>query len=160
MSRHVLVIGVVILGVAAGGCAPRIPGARSVEERVRSWLECEECTDGELRHVVSLGDEAVPTLAAALGHGPPEESQARLRKHRLATYAQLKDYGSVPMTEEEYVRKYAENTVALYQVRAAVALGAIGGSEARRALEGALGRGDRDDVQQAIRAALAEIRKR
>jgi HEAT repeat protein len=64
------------------------------------------------------------------------------------------------MTEEEYVRKYTENTVALHQVRAAAALGAIGGPEARRALEGALGRGDREDVQQAIRAALAQIRKR
>lgn len=160
MSRHALVIGVVILGAISGGCAPLIPEPRSVGEQVTSWLECEECTDGELRHVVSLGDQAVPALAAALHHGPSEESRAQLRKHRLATYAQLKDYGPVPLTEEVYVRKYTENAVALYQVRAAVALGAIGGPEARRALEEALGRGDRDDVQQAIRAALAEIRKR
>jgi hypothetical protein len=163
MGRHPLLICVVILGVAVGGCAASVPATLvppSAAEQVKSWLECEECTDGELRHVVRLGDEAVPGLAAALQHGPAEESLARLRKGLLATYAQLKDYGPVPMTEEEYVRTYTENVVALYQVRAATALGAIGGAEARRTLEKALGRGDRQDVQQAIRTALAQIRKR
>lgn len=159
MSLHAAVISVIILIVAAGGCAFWMAEPRAVGEQVKSWLECEECTDGELRRVVSLGDKAVPTLAAALRDGPSAEIRAQLSKDRLATYGKLKGYGPVWMTEEEYVRKYTENAVVLYQVRAAVALGAIGGPEPRRALEEVLGKGGRDEVQRAVGAALDEIRK-
>ena len=160
MSRRAVVISVLILGVAAGGCASGKGEPRAVGDVVKSWLECEECTDGELRRVVSLGDTAVPILTAALRDGPSVETRAQLSKDLLATYGELKGYGPVWMGDEEYVRKYTENAVVLYQVRAAVALGAIGGAEPRRALEGALGRGGRDEVQRAVGAALDEIRKR
>jgi hypothetical protein len=160
MSGRAVAIGSIILGVLAGGCASGKGEPRVAGDVVTSWLECEECTDGELRRVVSLGDTAVPTLTAALQNGPPAEIRAQLSKDLLATYGNLKGYGPVSMTEEEYVRKYTENAVVLYRVRAAVALGAIGGPEPRRALEGALGRGGRDEVQRAVGAALDEIRRR
>jgi len=47
-----------------------------------------------------------------------------------------------------------DNYQALYQLRSAIALGAIGGPDARKALESALELPARNDVKQAIKEAL------
>lgn len=115
-----------------------------VRRIIVTWLECEECTAGELEAVVKLGTVAVPALAEVLHGGPSQASRELLRRHLITTYRELKKYetthpeAKVAMSEEEYVKTYSDSHIALYQVRAAMALGAIGGPDAKRALGEAL----------------------
>lgn len=107
---------------------------------LRAWFECEECDDGQLDAVVALGSAATPTLAATLRHGPAPERLASVERHLADSYSRLVAYSirhpeaAPEMTEVEYVATYAENFVALYKVRAAVALGAIAGRAAADSL--------------------------
>jgi hypothetical protein len=64
----------------------------------------------------------------------------------------------VPGSEEKFVKTYMDNHVALHRARAAIALGAIGGAEARRALEEASLMPLRRDVQAAVKASLEKIK--
>ena len=130
-----------------------------------AWLECEECESGELEAVVRLGKVAVPTLAATLRGGPSPASRERLRRHLVSTYGRLRKEGethremSVAQSEEAYVKTYMDNYVALYQVRSAQALAAIGGDEARSALEAAGQAPLREDVAVAVKESLGKVAK-
>lgn len=130
--------------------------AVAARRAIVAWLECEECADGELAAVVRLEQTAVPSLVASLRDGPPPARREAQRRHLVLTYRRLK----LAMTEEQYVRRYAENYFALYRIRAADALSAIGGPAATQALEDAAAEPYRDDVKAAIRAALARLQKR
>jgi hypothetical protein len=128
-----------------------------------NYMECEECDDGELEAVVKLGTLAIPTLVAILREGPSPSQIEMLRRHLTTTYRELKAYelthpdAAVPGTEEQYVKTYLSNYVARYQIRAARALGKIGGPEARRALEEASLAPLRDDVRNVVKAALDRL---
>ena len=128
-----------------------------------NYMECEECDDGELQAVVKLGALAIPTLAASLREGPSPSQIEMLRRNLIRTYRELKAYelthpdAVVPGTEEQYVKTYLSNYVALYQVRAATALGKIGGPEARRALQEASVAPVRDDVRNVVKANLDKL---
>ena len=128
-----------------------------------NYMECEECEDGQLEAVVKLGVMAIPTLAASLREGPSPSQIEMLRRNLIRTYRELKAYelthpdAVVPGTEEQYVKTYLGNYVALYQVRAATALGKIGGPEARRALEEASSAPLREDVRAVVRTALDRL---
>lgn len=182
MKRIALLIALLALCMAASGCPRRgagpnsnqgnvnqttLPPEQSTQARrtIVTYLECEECEEGELEAVMKLGQYAVPTLAATLREGPSPASRELLRRQLLDTYQKLKEYerthpnAKVSQSEEEYVKTYAENYVALYQSRAATALGAIGGPDARKALEGASQLSLRDDVKAAIKAALDKARQ-
>ena len=130
-----------------------------------AWLECEECESGELEAVVRLGNTAVPTLVATLRGGPSPASRERLRRHLVSTYGRLRKEGEthremrVAQSEEAYVKTYMDNYVALYQVRSAQALAAIGGDEARRALETASQASLRKDVADAVKESLGKMEK-
>lgn len=150
-----------------GGVDPsRLTPEQKAEARrtIVAWLECEECTEGQLEAVVKLGAAAVPSLAASLREGPSQANREVLRRNLAATYRELKEYerthpeAKVTLSEEEYVRTYMENYVALHQTRSAKALGAIGGPEARRALEEASRAQLRDDVKNAVQASLDKMR--
>lgn len=164
----------VFLGVAA--LLPLSPAtgqtdahARRRSEMLRTievWIECEECTAEQRRAVARLGSAAVPLLAEHLRSGPPAEKRETGRRQLLATYKSMKDYeashpkNKVAMTEEEYVKTYLDNYVALYHVRAATALADIGGADAIRLLEEALQAQLRDDVKASVRASLERLKKR
>ena len=128
-----------------------------------NYMECDECDVGQLEAVVKLGALAVPTLAVSLREGPSPSQIEMLRRNLTKTYRELKAYemthpdAVVPGTEEQYVKTYLENYVALYQVRAATALGKIGGPEARRALQEASIAPVRDDVRSVVKAALDKL---
>ncbi len=174
MKDTILVIVILVLCLVAWGCPPKpteperpkLTPEEAAEARrtIVEWLECEECTDGELEAVVKLGEVAVPNLSAALREGPSQASVELLRRHLVKTYGDLKEYekthpeARVTSSEEEYVSTYMENYDALYRVRAATALGAIGGTEAKKALEGAMKEPFRDDVETAVADALGKIR--
>jgi hypothetical protein len=109
-----------------------------------AYFECEDCLDGERDALIRLGPVIVPSLAASLRGGPPPASRETLRAHLVDTYAELRTYSlthpdnASDWSEEQYVRYFAENYVVQYQTRAARALAAIGGPEARAALRQAL----------------------
>lgn len=58
----------------------------------------------------------------------------------------------------DHVKTYMDNYVALYQVRAATALGTIGGPEAKSALEEASLKPLREDVNKAVKASLEKMK--
>jgi hypothetical protein len=146
------------------GTRPSPEEATQIRQAIVTYLECEECMDGESEAVVKLGRKAVPTLAAALSEGPSNVQLELLRRHITTTYRKLKEYELThpetrPLQSEEfYVKLYTNNYVALHQSRAAMALGAIGGAEAKRALEEATRMSLRADVQAAVKASLEKMK--
>lgn len=148
--------------------APVIPKTLSPEQAVQArnqimaWLECEECSEGELEAVVKLGNIAVPTLGATLKQGPSAASREELRQHLVDTHQKLGEYarthpeGKVSMSEDQYVKTYMDNYVALYGVRSAQALAAIGGAEANKHLQTAL----KYELRADVRAVVADSLKR
>jgi hypothetical protein len=142
-------------GVGAQALDPE--QAARAREVIVEWLECEE---GQLEAVVKLSQAAVPTLAATLREGPSPasrrlvESELERRYDELKAYAELHPNAPVASSRDEFVRMYLDNYEALYRVRSAVALGAIGGERAKSALEDSLDRARREDVRRAVRQAL------
>jgi hypothetical protein len=130
--------------------------AASARRTITAWLECEECVDGEREAVVALGGIALPTLVAVLREGPSPARREEMRRHLERVYRELRESGAelAAGSPEEYAQRYLGNFEALYRIRAAEGLGAIGGGEARRALEEALRQDLREDVAAAVRAAL------
>ena len=161
-----------VFSLAALGCVQRAkPGpvrpltpqaAAEARRTIVAWLECEECTDGELAAVKKLGSIAVPTLAATLREGPPPANLETLRRHLAKTYQKLKEYErthpeSKVSDEATYVRQNVDAYVSLYKSRAATGLGAIGGSDAKRALQDAAAAPHDDVVKSAINEALGKL---
>jgi hypothetical protein len=163
-------LAILIMCLAALGCRPaEEPGKLSPEEAAEArrtivaWLECEECTDGELEAVVTLGKVAVPSLVASLQKGPAPASLELVRRQLAANYKAIVEYArthpeaKIPMSEETYVKTYLDNYIALYRIRSAESLAEIGGPEAKRALEEALAANYRDDVRTVVKESLEKL---
>ena len=154
-----LLVGLLILLVSVPTWAQ---DPESMRHTLVDWLECEECVDGELEAVATLGEEIVPSLIASLEVGPAPASRELMRYHLIATYQDLVEYeqthpeAAVTMSEQEYVDTYLANFDALYRGRSAEALGKIGGAKAKAALTGMLRKSTslRADVRQSIEVAL------
>ena len=155
------------------GTAPLVSSAEETHFTTRSstevseillrWLECTECSHEELTSVVQLNVLALPSLIASLHEGPSPASRELMRLHLVRSYKQLTEYKTthqsfnLSMSEPEYITHYLENYSAQYQIRAAIALGAIGGAKARYALEAILLTPLRKDVYSVVQRSLAEI---
>jgi len=132
---------------------------------ITEWLECEECTEGQLDAVVKLGTRAVPTLRAALAKGPSQVRRGELQQHLKETYRKMQTHAKknqevkLSMSEREYISTYMDNYSALHQSRAAKALGKIGGRDAEQALQTASDVRLRGDVKKVVRDALNETRR-
>lgn len=139
--------------------------AAEASSTIIAWLECEECTDGELEAVVKLGKIAMPSLIASLREGPSPASRELLHRHLITSYKKLKEYekthpeAKVPIGEEEYMKTYMDNYIALYQARAAIALAAIGGKDAAKAMEEALKTPIRDDVKAVVKESIKRLKR-
>jgi hypothetical protein len=146
------------LGIVSDANAQEMPPeqALAVRQAVVAWLECEECTEGQLEGVLKQGPLAVPSLAAALERGPSPASLEKVRRHleqshrNLVEYSRTHDEVKVELNEEEYVKLYLENYRANYGIRAAQALGKIGGDAARKSLEAASKLSLREDVKKVV----------
>jgi len=138
--------------------------AVAARQALVAWFECEECSSGELEAVTKLGQSAIPSLAATLRAGPSPSSREIQHEHLVQTYREMQVYAkahpresNIKVSEEEYVRQYSENYVALYQIRAARALESIGGEQARKALTEALNSSLRDDVRSVVKESLQKL---
>ena len=115
-----------------------------IQQIITAWLECEECTEGQLNAVRGLGKAAVPTLVATLKDGPPPVTLVQLKNYLKDSYRKVQQHQQVTqkppisITEDRYVHLHLEGAVELYQIRAAKALRAIGVPVAHQALKDAL----------------------
>jgi HEAT repeat protein len=137
------VLAVVVL---VAGCSrtpaqpPGQTGTTTVPPAIVAWLDCVECTNGELNAVQQFGDAAVPELRTILLKGPSGDRLNQERQHLEAAYRAMKDYerqnpnARVPLNEQEYVKLYLGKYVLRNRTRAAVALGRIKTVNARNAL--------------------------
>lgn len=161
----VLVAAAVSVLSASSFAATELSPEQSLEVRkaVVAWLECEECTDGELERLARYGEYVVPTLVAVLERGPSPATLEKYRLHLESSYRNLIEYSrthdevKIDQSEEEYVKQYLENYQAHYAVRSAQALAKLGGPEARRALEAASKRKMREDVNGVIQESMKAL---
>jgi hypothetical protein len=164
-------LGLVVLLPTATWSQPKDAAALSPQnaERARqaliAWFECEECENGELKAVASFGQAVVPNLIGALNEGTSPPSRALLRQQLEERYDSLMEAGrknpqmKIESSKNDFVNMYISNFDAQYRVRAAQALGAIGGSKAHQALEAALGKAGREDLQATIKETLVKMRQ-
>jgi hypothetical protein len=137
-----------------------VPDAAAARRAMVAYFECEDCIDGELAAVVRFGPSIVSSLAATLRGGPPPASREIVRSRLARAYGGAQDPSWRPSDDPnawnqgEYVQHFLDNYVALYQSRAALALGAIGGPNALRALEEAARLPLREDVLETINDLL------
>jgi hypothetical protein len=134
-----LVIGLVAaaVGVVLGSGGDLTPREKRV---VRNWLECDECSDGELDSLLTLGSRARTALIAVLDSGPPVarvvELRGELAKGHSRGVAWVSAHPSLGPAPDSttYVGTYVESFRRLYCTRAAWGLGALGGQPAVAAL--------------------------
>lgn len=155
MNRHLRVPCVVLslLGVAA--CAPSDQQRRALH----AWFDCLECDAGELDSLLTRADwRLMPDLAAGL-RGPSDEELAHTTARLRSEFALLAG-GAAATTEAGFATSFLSNFVAQRQQRSVEVLGQLQGWPeewlAGRMLKNALAQGGayRDDVREAIRAAL------
>jgi hypothetical protein len=129
--------------------------------RINQWLGCIECSNRELPAVLALAAQkpaTTDTLGAALLRGPSTQDRDNLQKQFAAIYLQVTTrFGSLAVTQVEYVNHYLGNIIAIYRIRAGQALAQIPGSTAKQYLIYSQGdsvstQGDtlRPDVSRAI----------
>lgn len=129
--RHALLL---TLAASAAGChlfqagAPT-PDPAMITARVYAFMLCQECSGGERADVLALGNSAVPLLRSTLLTGPPPDHIARLTQ-ALSTPASP----ARPPLSPGTIALQIANVDAMYRVRAADALAAIGSNDARHAL--------------------------
>lgn len=170
MKSQIRSLAILSVCLAALGCEPskevrKLSPEEAAEARrtIVAWLECEECTDGELKAVVELGKVAVPSLVASLQKGPAPASLELVRRQLATNYKALVKYArrhpeaKTPMSEDTYVKTYLGNYIALYRIRSAMGLAEIGGPEATKALEEALAANYRDDVRSTVKESLQKL---
>lgn len=109
-----------------------------------NWLECEECTEKELEQLKAVGTPAIPLLKSTLIYGLAPAKREAYKHHLEIAYRDLQEYAkthpddAIKVSREEYVDLYLNNLETHYRNRAIQGIGAIGGEEARRALEESL----------------------
>jgi hypothetical protein len=130
---------------------------------VVAWIECEDECGEPLQAVVELGPEATPLLLQIVTEGPPPERVEAMQQHLTRAYEDLSAYGqthpeaALTIGQAEYLGLYLGNYTALYQIRSAQALVAIGDPQAAGVLQRALRSSERPDVRAAIQEALRQL---
>jgi hypothetical protein len=129
--------------------------AQSAVFALSAWLESDHGDAEELAAVLQLGQSALPSLSAALSAGPSAARRTRLRAALETSYAAQK---SMSASREQYVQHYMGNFEAMYRVRAAQALAALGGPAARDAIRRSMESEKRDDVRATLRELLDQMK--
>lgn len=128
----------------------------SIQEALSEWLESECPSDRALHRVVSYRDEIVDGLFEALAYGPKQSTIEAAKSRAIAKFRAKSGAGNsdllLPEGEEKYTRSMVGQFIVNYQVRAAQALGLIGGINAQEAL--LMANPANPAVQRAIELAL------
>lgn len=139
------VLPVALLIVTVASAAGQRPLIRPT---VDHWLTCVECTGYELDSLKVLAirlPATIDTLRADLLSGPSSYRRDRLIRQLEVTWQRMADRvardtsrGAPAFSQSGFVRYYLGNMIEIYQGRAALALGAIGGPPAQAILDSAL----------------------
>ena len=161
----------VSLGILLTACDPRKDKdgvspetSEAARSALVSWLECEECTENQLKTVLKYSQHLQPMLVSTLmqGAAPASKSLYRYELERrydeLVVYAKTHPKSRPTLSKNDFVELYMGNLDAQYQTRAAQALAEIGGDSSRKALDQALNANKRDDVKQVIESSLKKMR--
>ncbi len=143
-------IGLVLFAAAFLAC--RAERTDPVEEAIRRWVHCDECTNGEREAVQALGSRAVPRLKQLLRDGPPADWRSNMTAKFRSVYATAADTGapSAATAPAVYIQRALDNYVANVQKRAAISLKDIDTQESLNALNGAATAVMRADVAAMI----------
>jgi hypothetical protein len=131
---------------------------------LRAWFECEDCQPSQLAAVTKYGQSILPSLAATLNGGLSPATRELLQRQLYERYDELVAQGEknpklrISAGREDFTARHLGDFDARYRIRAAQALVAIGGPEARAALEAGLGKTQRDDVRAVIGESLKKIK--
>jgi hypothetical protein len=164
-SRQLL-LAFLCIGLAHAACADnpstRLDGGSAVGA-LAAWLESEHGEPAELAPILKYGQAVVASLSAALTEGPSPVRRERLRRSLETNYAAyrsaMQDRSPWPVpTQEQYVGRYLDNFDAMYRIRAAQALAAIGGQQARDAIARSISAEERGEVRTLLQELLAEIK--
>jgi hypothetical protein len=153
-----LLIGMVLSSATAMGQGLSRSESEQAAQVLAAWLESEHREAALLEPVVRYGQAVVPSLTSALNNGPSAARRERLRRLLDEGYdADAKRAkAKLALSKADYRQHYMSNFDALYRVRAAQALAAIGGDDAIKALKEA--RIERADTRDAVQQALRDIK--
>jgi hypothetical protein len=153
-----------LLNTASFGVQPPAqPSISDPQRTVDLWMNCEECTAGELQAVVKLGAAAIPSLTESLLNGVPKARRDAHGQFLAKRYQALKEYEKshpdppVAQSEQEFVNRYLDKYESLQRIRAARALGLIGGPRGRAVLDQALKLKLKPEVLAVVKEARAKI---
>jgi len=166
MGRRYLLLVLVAIFPAAVPAQPKDLGSAQSEQAVRAiaaWLNSDGHDAAHLAPLKKHSQIVVPSLTAALEAGPSPARRELARRSLEDQYETLAKYsqsgGKFRLgSKADFVQYYLGNLETLYRMRAAQALGAIGGSEAKTALEAAAGKAGREDLRREIQRALKGIK--
>ena len=134
-------------------------------QALAKWFDCDSCGEADLKAVTRHKQAVVPSLVATLNAGLSPANRQALHDSFGARYDELDAQGrkdpkfKMKSTKDEFIARYVDQYDALYRMRAAEALGAIGGANARAALKTALTNAKSADVRKAIQEALQTARQ-
>jgi hypothetical protein len=149
-----------ILATFCAGCSPANGDERAdtsqAQAALSAWLECVECSDGELEKLVPHTSLVGPVLVEILSHGPSPSQKARIEDRLRADWRSLAPSARV-YGEREYVEVFSQNAAVQYQIRAIQAFARFAAPQYDRALLDAYENPRlRPEVLQEVRVALGQ----
>jgi len=173
--KHTYLIVIILLGLwglettdslvlaASGSGQPQLQLTTQTQKVLLEWFECEECTIGQLQAVVLLNKyQSVPSLAEALSIGP-QPSRIVIEDSRLKKrYAELVEFkqshpDTLLIDKRSFIKIHLAQLTTQYQLRAAIALGQIGGPLSKQALEQASNMDAPELVKEEIARSLIQL---
>lgn len=167
LARALLVIGVSLFIIACDRPSKTQLDPEQVElARVAlvDWLECEECTENQLKNVMRYDKQLQPMLISTLQKGTSPASSELYRRElekrydELVVYSASHPHSKPTLDKQGFVDLYLGNLNAQYKTRAAQALASVGGEQSKKALQQALDSSNREDVKRVIEKSLKDIR--
>jgi hypothetical protein len=161
MRRSCVAAGTALLvAMFSVGCSPvngdENSDTTAAQAALLAWLECVECSDGELERLVPHAALVGPTLSQILLHGPSPSEKARIEDKVRADWKSLSSKARV-YDEKDYVEVFSRNAEVQYQIKAIQALARFAAPQYDQALLAASKSTKlRPEVQQALRAALEQ----
>jgi hypothetical protein len=160
-----LMMGVLVLGLFLSSgllyaAQPDPITAEKARTAMVEWLECEECTEGQLRDLLEQGRVVegllIATLKSGLAPANRELYKRELEKRydKLIAYAERHPKSKPTLDKARYVALYMGNFEAQYRTRAAEALVKMDSAEGRDAVVQVMKETRRKDVQQALEGYL------
>ena len=168
-----IVLSILLLSVVLCiGCSPHITRSTDISsqntEVLINWFECIECEESQLINVKELGAPVVPILIQILNEGLPIARKIELINITEETYEglvlQVNELNELSaddetlslISKEEFVKVGISRFDTIYRIKAALALGEIGGNEAIDALDNAMKNNSNLEVEHAIARALIQ----